>query len=82
VDELEAVAAERAPELEHVLRQQRELTPEEQPAPPAVGRRPDVREAGDGARVHLRARLAEQLGGRAGRAVDVRLEALLVELPA
>ena len=78
--ELELVAAQRAAEAEHVLREQRELAREQQPAPAAVGRRPDVREAGDRAGVHARARLAEELRRRPGRAVDVRLELLVVEL--
>src|SRR5919204_386555 len=50
------------------------------PATPAVGRGPDVREAGDGAGVHLRAGLAEELRRGARRAVDVRLELRRVEL--
>src|SRR4029079_11992514 len=80
VDELEAAAAQLAPELDDVLRQQRELAREEQPAAPAVRRRPDVREARDRAGVDVGARLAEELRRRAGRAVDVRLEPLVVEL--
>ena len=78
--ELELVAAQRAAEAQHVLREQRELAREQQPAPAAVGRRPDVREAGDRAGVHARARLPEELRRRPGRAVDVRLELLVVEL--
>ena len=77
---LEAVPAQGAAEAQDVVREQAELPEEEEPAPPAVGRGPDVREAGDGAGVHLRARLAEELRGRAGRAVDVRLELRRVEL--
>ncbi len=76
VDELEAVAAQRPPELDQVRRELRELAQEEQPAPAAVRRGPDVREPGDGAGVHVGARLAEELGRRARRAVDVRLELL------
>ena len=80
MDEGEALATQRAPELDRVRRQTEELASEEQPAPAAVCRRPDVREAGDGSRVDDRARRAEELGRRAGRAVDVRLEAAAVEL--
>ena len=80
VDELELVAPQRPPEAQDVVREQRELAREQQPAASAVRRRPDVREARDGARVHARAGLAEELGRGAGRAVDVRLELLLVEL--
>ncbi len=78
--ELELVAAQRPAEPDDVLRQERELACEQQPAPAAVRRRPDVREARDRARVHVRPRLAEELGRRAWRAVDVRLELLVVEL--
>ena len=74
VDELEPVPPQRAPELEHVRGQEPELADEEQPAAAPVGRGPDVREAGDRPGVHGRARLAEELGRRARRAVDVRLE--------
>jgi hypothetical protein len=80
VDELELVPAQRSAEAENVLRQQRQLADEEQPAAAAVGRGPDVREPRDRAGVHARPRLAEQLGRGAWRAVDVRLELLLVEL--
>ena len=80
VDELELVPPERAPEAQHVLREERELAREEQPAASAVRRRPDVREAGDRAGVHPRAGLPEELGRGTGRAVDVRLELLVVEL--
>src|SRR4051794_39646591 len=81
MDELELVLAQRAPELARMRGQADELAPEQQPAAAAVGRGPDVREARDGAGVHLGAGLAEEVGGRAGRAVDVRLEEVAVELP-
>ena len=80
MDELEAVPAQRAPEAEDVVREQAELAEEEEPAAAAVGRGPDVREAGDRAGVDMRARLAEELGRRPGRTVDVGLELLRVEL--
>src|SRR5262245_61140788 len=81
MDELESVSTQGAAELEDVRRQLRELTQEQEPAPAAVGRRPDVREAGDRPRVDVCAGLAEEVCGRPGRAVDVRLELRLVELP-
>jgi len=80
VDELEAVAPERAAEAVHVLREQPQLTQEEQPAPAAVRRSPDVREARYRAGVDLGARLPEELGRGPRRAVDVRLELLVVQL--
>ena len=52
-------------ELMDVARKPDELAAEEEPAAPAVGRGPDVRESGDGAGVDDRARLPEELGGRA-----------------
>src|SRR5205823_5658097 len=57
-----------------------ELAQEEEPAPPAVRARPDVREARDGPGVHRRAGLTEELRGRTRRAVDVGVERLRVEL--
>ncbi len=80
VDELEAIAPERAAEAVHVLREQAQLAQEEQPAPAAIGRGPDVREARHRAGVHLGARLPEELGRRSRRAVDVCLELVVVEL--
>jgi glycosyltransferase involved in cell wall biosynthesis len=56
-----------------------QLAAEEQPAQAAVGARPDVGEAGDRPRVDPGSRVGEQLGGRTGRAVDVRLEAASIE---
>src|ERR1700756_5481276 len=78
--ELEALAAKRPAELMHVARQGGALAAEEQPTPSTVGRGPDVREARDGTGVDDRAGLAEELGCRARRAVDVRLEMRAVEL--
>ena len=81
VHELEPLASQRTPELVHVARQPDELAAEQEPAPTAVCRRPDVREARDGAGVDDRARLLEEIRGRPGRAIDVGLELLTVELP-
>src|SRR5581483_10426760 len=55
VHELEALAAKRPAKLVHVARQADELAAEEQPAPSAVRRGPDVREPRDGTGVDDRA---------------------------
>ena len=81
VDELEAVPAERPAEAEQVARQQRQLAREEEPAAAPIRGSPDVREPGDRAGVDGCAGLAEELGGGPGRAVDVRVEDVPVELP-
>src|SRR5207253_2905979 len=80
VHELESPAAERVPELDRVPREAGELAGEQEPAPATVRRRPDVREPGHGACVDDRAGLAEEVGGRPRRAVDMGLELLPVEL--
>ena len=78
--ELEPLAAQRLAELMHVVREADKLAAEEEPAAATVGRRPDVREASDGAGVDGRAGLAEEIGCRAGRAVHVWPETRPVEL--
>ncbi len=80
VHELEPPLVQRAPELVRMARQPGQLAREQQPAAAPIRRRPDVGEAGDGARVYDRAGLAEEVGRRARRAVDVRLELVPVEL--
>ena len=80
MDELEALASQGLPKLMDMARKARELAAEQKPAAPAIGRCPDVREAGDRACVNDRAGLAEEICGRPGRAVDVRLELRPIEL--
>src|SRR5690242_9845258 len=68
--------ADEVVEGEQVRRQAQQLAHEQQPAPPLVGARPDVRERGDRARVDGRAGVGEELGGGPRRAEDVRLVAV------
>lgn len=79
--ELEALRAQRPAELPRVARETHELAAEQKPPTAAVRRCPDVREARHRARVHFSAGFAEQVGRRTGRAIDVWLESLPVELP-